>query len=212
MTKTEEIFDIYDEKMNWLGVAPRSEVHAKGLWHQTFQCWIVTYERGEPELLLQLRHPEKDLFPNLLDISCAGHLAAGETTEEGARELEEELGLKVAFNQLLPCGMFAEEDLISEKLIDREFCHMFLYRCDQLLSAYTLQADEVSGIFAVSAAHLEQLIRHETNQLTARGYLLDTDGQKIEKNLPIGLMDMVPHPAAYFEFLFGKLREYGLMA
>ena len=28
---TQELLDIYDEKMNHIGTAPRSEVHAKGL-------------------------------------------------------------------------------------------------------------------------------------------------------------------------------------
>ncbi|UKS29127.1 NUDIX domain-containing protein [Paenibacillus sp. HWE-109] len=211
MNKTEEMFDIYDENMNWLGAAPRSEVHAKGLWHQTFQCWIVTHEGGEPALLLQLRHPDKDLFPNLLDISCAGHLAAGETTKEGARELEEELGLKVNFDQLMPCGIFAEEDLISENLIDREFCHVFMHRCDQQLQAYVLQPDEVSGIFAVKAASFERLIRSEIEELTAKGYRLNAAGFLEEENLVVRLEQIVPHPTAYYELVFRKLREYGFI-
>ena len=53
----------YDEKMNWLGVAPRSEVHAKGLWHRHFNVGSSALEEKVPKLLLQLRHPEKDLFP-----------------------------------------------------------------------------------------------------------------------------------------------------
>ncbi|NRF92940.1 NUDIX domain-containing protein [Paenibacillus frigoriresistens] len=207
MNKSEEMFDIYDEKMNRLGVAPRSEVHAKGLWHRTFQCWIVSLEGKVPSLLLQLRHPEKDLFPNLLDISCAGHLAAGETTEDGVRELEEELGLKVDFSELIPCGMYAEEDLISDQLIDREFCHVFIYRCDQPLNRYALQPDEVSGLFAVGVADLERLVHQETNEIKASGYKRGLDGKLDHTSLLLSLDHLVPHPVAYFDLVFRTLKE-----
>ncbi|MFD0696987.1 NUDIX domain-containing protein [Paenibacillus sp. GCM10027628] len=210
MGNSEEMFDIYDRQMNWLGVAPRSEVHKKGLWHQTFQCWIVSFEKPEPLILLQLRAPDKDLFPSLLDISSAGHLAAGETVREGVRELEEELGLNVHFDDLLACGKFAEEDLISEQLMDREFCHVFIYRCDQPLKDYKLQEDEISGIFAVKVEELDQLVHGQQTVITASGYELLGDGQLREITKPISLSDLVPHPTAYFDLLFQTLRDYSL--
>lgn len=209
MKKSEELFDVFDAKRNWLGVTPRSEVHAKGLWHQTFQCWIVSLEEKVPKLLLQLRHPDKDLFPDLLDISCAGHLAAGETIEEGTRELEEELGLSVEFKDLIPCGVFAEEDLISDKLMDREFCHVFIYRCDQALKSYELQPDEVSGLFAVTISDFKQLISGEQVEITASGFKRGMNGEFVDVEWPISLKALVPHPAAYFELLFQKLEEHG---
>ncbi|MDD9267990.1 NUDIX domain-containing protein [Paenibacillus sp. GCM10023248] len=211
MSKQEELFDIYDDKMNWLGAAPRSEVHANGYWHCTFQCWIISMEEEEPALLLQLRHPDKDLFPNLLDISCAGHLAAGETVADGARELEEELGLHVDFSELVPCGIFAEEDLVSDLLIDREYCHVFLYRCDQPLSQYKLQADEVTALFKVSAAGLERLVHGEAQQLEARGVRSGENGRLEPAELVVTLDKVVPHPAAYYDLVFNSLRKHGLL-
>ncbi|OCT14447.1 hydrolase [Paenibacillus pectinilyticus] len=206
MKKSEEMFDVFDAKMKWLGVAPRSEVHAKGLWHQTFQCWIVSLEENEPKLLLQLRHPDKDLFPDLLDISCAGHLAAGETVEEGTRELKEELGLSVSFESLIPCGVFAEEDLISDKLIDREFCHIFIYHCDQPLKSYVLQADEVSGLFSVPVSEFKELVYGERSEVKAIGYRTDAkSGANVDMSWNITLADVVPHPRAYYELLFQKM-------
>ncbi|MFC5452962.1 NUDIX hydrolase [Paenibacillus aestuarii] len=207
MSKQEEIFDIYDEQMNWIGTAPRSEVHAQGHWHQTFQCWILSCEESEPNLLLQLRSADKDLFPNLLDISSAGHLAAGETVRDGVRELEEELGLKVEFDELLACGTFAEEDLMSESLIDREFCHIFIYRCDQPLKNYQLQEAEVSGIFAVKMKAFEKLVSGEAASATVSGIMLAND----EVTREIALSDLVPHPAAYYQLLFQAIRRYELV-
>lgn len=206
MSNQDEIFDIYDDKLNWIGTAPRSEVHKQGYWHQTFQCWILSCEGPEPSLLLQLRSADKDLFPNLLDISSAGHLAAGETMRDGVRELEEELGLKVEFDELLACGTFAEEDLVSETLIDREFCHIFIYRCDQPLKAYQLQEEEVSGIFAVNMKELEQLVSGDAATVTVKG-IIPGSGEVIRA---IALSDLVPHPAAYYQLLFQALRRYEL--
>ena len=211
VNKLEEMFDIYDEHMNWIGVAPRREVHAKGLWHQTFQCWIVSNEDPEPVLLLQLRHPDKDLFPNLLDISCAGHLGAGETIQDGVRELEEELGLHVKFEELAACGIFAEVDFISEELIDREFCHVFFYRCDLPLSSYVMQPEEVSGLFAVSLKEFESLIRKKVDHVGAKGLKRHQDGRIEETSQFISHADLVPHPEHYYDILFRKLSEEGLL-
>ncbi|MGF7045580.1 isopentenyldiphosphate isomerase [Paenibacillus sp. DS2015] len=78
----QEEFDIYNEQMIKIGIASRQQAHALGLWHQTFHCWVVrTSATAGFSLLFQLRHPDKDTFPSLLDISCAGHLTTGEGPE-----------------------------------------------------------------------------------------------------------------------------------
>ncbi|WP_230632574.1 NUDIX hydrolase [Paenibacillus athensensis] len=199
-----ELFDIYDSGGRWLGTAPRSQVHAQGFWHRTFQCWIVSRANGVPRLLLQLRHPDKDTFPDLLDISCAGHLQAGEDVADGARELEEELGLSVAFEQLWPCGVIAEEDVIGD-LIDREFCHVFALICEQPLAAYTVQKGEVSGLFTVPLDAFRRLIAGEAEQIEAQGFVVDERGSRCSLERRIGRSELVPHPAAYYEMLFAGI-------
>ncbi|WNQ12825.1 NUDIX domain-containing protein [Paenibacillus aurantius] len=57
----------------------------------------MTGEQGEPCLLLQRRHPGKDTYPGLFDITAAGHLEAGENVSDGIRELKEELGTDLFF-------------------------------------------------------------------------------------------------------------------
>ncbi len=32
----DELIDIYDENMNFLGTAPKSQAHKEGLWHMIF--------------------------------------------------------------------------------------------------------------------------------------------------------------------------------
>lgn len=207
--KSEEQFDIYDENRKWLGVAPRSEVHAKGLWHQTFQCWVVNRSMETPQLYLQLRAPNKDLFPDLLDISSAGHLAAGETVEAGVRELEEELGLTARFEDLIPCGMFAEEDVISPTLIDREFCHVFLYEVSKDIRDFILQVEEVNGLFAVDLQAFARLVQGELTEIPGTGIQIGDAGEYQEANMTVTRENLVPHPPAYYELLFGEMARQG---
>ena len=43
----EEILKIYDNLYNVIGVAPRSEVHKKGLLHQVVHLWMMEVKNGE---------------------------------------------------------------------------------------------------------------------------------------------------------------------
>jgi isopentenyldiphosphate isomerase len=142
----EELFDTYDDNLNHLGVKPRSLVHREGDWHQSFHCWIIYRDAdGQDYMLVQRRAPGKDTFPNKLDITVAGHLSAGENPQHGVREIEEELGLKVVFNDLIPVGMRVNAVKPSPQMIDREFNHVFLLIHTQPLEAYRPNV-EVSGL------------------------------------------------------------------
>ncbi|MBP1155681.1 MULTISPECIES: NUDIX domain-containing protein [unclassified Paenibacillus] len=208
--KSSEILDIFDESMNPMGTATRSEAHAKGLWHQTFQCWIWDNAEGEGALLFQERHPDKDTFPGLLDISCAGHLIAGERAEDGVRELEEELGLRVPFEELIPCGIFPEEDRISPELIDREFCHVFLYPCRHPLTEYRLQEEEVTGLYRLSIADVRRLAQGTDFSLNIQGISADPkrDGSMQSVERTVVAEDFVPHPELYYKLLLQTIENY----
>ena len=43
----EEILKIYDNLYNVIGVAPRSEVHKKGLLHQVVHLWMMEVKNEE---------------------------------------------------------------------------------------------------------------------------------------------------------------------
>ncbi len=40
-TMADELIDIFDENMNLLGTAMKSQAHREGLWHKTFHCWLA---------------------------------------------------------------------------------------------------------------------------------------------------------------------------
>lgn len=209
MDSYEERFDIYDNKMNWLGTASRQEVHREGLWHQTFQCWILTDAEDGPALLFQRRHPDKDTYPGMLDISCAGHLQASERVEDGNRELEEELGLVVPFEQLISCGIYRSDKCIKPGLIDREFCHVYGFRSNQALASYRLQGDEVTGLYRVFIHDVLRLVHGLTSQETIEvvGVEPDESGALRAVSRSFTSDEFVPHAADYYEMV---LKGFGL--
>jgi isopentenyldiphosphate isomerase len=94
MPKTEEFFDVVNERDEVVGRATRREVHSRGLWHRAVH--ILAYNRAG-EVFLQKRSLAKDMAPGLWDSSCSGHVEAGEDYDQSAvRELEEELGVRLS--------------------------------------------------------------------------------------------------------------------
>ncbi|MGP0583548.1 NUDIX hydrolase [Paenibacillus timonensis] len=202
-----EIFDIYTIEMRKLGTASRQEVHTKGLWHQTFHCWIMKRDsRGEIALLFQRRHANKDVFPSLLDTSCAGHLQAGEDARDGIRELEEELGLAVPVEDLTYIGKVAQEHLLAPHLIDREFNHVFLYESEQPLVDYRIQTEELTGLYWVSLREFQELRRGDRDQLSSTGvYVDEASGTLMEERATWRLTDFTPNSDEYYQLLFDQV-------
>lgn len=66
--------------------------HIEGAPHMAAHIWIFN---SKGEVLIQKRSSTKDSYPDLWDISAAGHISSGETMLDGAmREMVEEIGLK----------------------------------------------------------------------------------------------------------------------
>ena len=69
----------------------RGDVHHDGDWHRSVHVWFVD---SAGDLLLQRRSGGKDTHPGMLDVSCAGHVDAGDGVDETAeREVAEELSV-----------------------------------------------------------------------------------------------------------------------
>ncbi len=190
-----ELIDIYDENMHHIGVKDRGTVHAEGLWHRTFHCWIVARRDDRDVVLFQLRGPQKSVYPNTLDITAAGHLEAGESAQQGIRELDEELGVRVAFESLSYLGIRCDVAIIGD-VINREFCDTYLIRDDRALAGYTLQEDEVAGLAEISIADGLRLFSGEVDQIAAATISLHGDPGIQRRSLTIH--DVIPRTDRYY--------------
>jgi isopentenyldiphosphate isomerase len=163
-----EILDIYDEDLKWLGTKERGAVHRDGDWHKVFHCWIAYRDSdGRDYLVVQRRGPNTQTFPNLLDITAAGHYQAGESIRDGVREVREELGIDVDFDQLIPLGVHISVSRYNG-LIDRQFADVFLYICNQDIADYDYQVEEVAGLIALPVDEGLAMFAGERETVTAR--------------------------------------------
>jgi|SRR3989344_4875104 len=148
--------DVLDEKGNKTGEAKSmNEIHARGLWHRAVHVWFVN---SKNELLLQLRAKDKINYPNMWDISAAGHVDSGEEPEESAlREIKEEIGLDLSREKLEKIGEIKQQSVINNNTyFDNEFNDVYLVRMDLDLDHLKLQPDEVAKLRYVSISELKE--------------------------------------------------------
>lgn len=188
----QEIVKVFNEQHEQIGTATRAEVHEKGLWHETFHCWLV----NENYIYFQIRSAQKKDYPGLLDITAAGHLLAIETVEAGIREVREELGLTIDIHEIVKMGM-TSCSIVSEKMIDNEFCHVYLYPFEDNWDAFALQYEEVSGVVRAKLDEAEAFFLGKTSTLNIEGYEYFPDGQRAHLVRPVTTAQFVPYRELY---------------
>jgi 8-oxo-dGTP pyrophosphatase MutT (NUDIX family) len=154
----DELLDVLDGSGRPTGeVAWKSEAHRLGLWHRCSHCWVYGADAGGPYLLVQRRAATKDTWPGRLDVTAAGHLRSGEDPLGGVlREVEEELGLRVAPERLVPLGTRRIEQEIPEGC-DREFHDVFVLFDPTPPEDLRLQEGEVEAVLRVGLDDAERL-------------------------------------------------------
>ena len=186
-----EQLDVVDEVGRYLRTAPRDEVHERGEWHRVFHCQIVTLRDGVPTAVLQQRSRDKAAFAGLIDISAAGHLAAGETPLDGVRELEEELGVTASGAELVPLGVRRLADDSGEGTLNCELTSVYLLRDDRPLTDYVLARDEVDAVLDAPIADLLALFGGAPS-ITMHGISSAGHPDADEVTLDLTLDDFVP--------------------
>ena len=153
-----EFFDVLDEQGNTTGkIKARSQVHKDGDWHKAVHIWIVN---DKDDVLLQKRSPNKDSYPNMWDISSAGHLTAGDDSLSGAiREIKEELGVDILPSQLALIGTRKSSSKPSASFINNEFNDVYLLRLSLDLSKIQLQEEEVSEVKYIPIDDFRHMIK-----------------------------------------------------
>ncbi len=161
-----ELIDVLTPDGTLTGVAkPKPDVHRDGDWHRSVHVWIIAHD---DRILVQRRALTKENNPGLWDVSCAGHIAAGESATQAAiREANEELGIEIAADELRHAATIWEPCVLNAgTYIDNEIHEIFVVRRDVDVRSLRLQIDEVDEV---------RLVTHEE----LRG------------------LDLVPHPQEY---------------
>ncbi len=188
----EELLDYYDANLTHLGTKSRSEVHREGLWHRTFHCHVIYRdENGDDFIIVQKRGTNTETCPDMLDVSAAGHYAAGETMRDGVRELQEELGLNAAFEDLIPLGKRVSAAQYGV-LIDYQVADVFFYICNQPLSDYVYQHEEIAGLVKLNLVDALALLTHTSHSIECEAVGFSTSTIHIQRD------DFIPTLDNYF--------------
>lgn len=176
----DELIDIISKNGELTGeTCLKSEAHKKGMLHASAHIWIFDKEKN---VLIQKRAANKDTFPNLWDISVAGHISAGEKPITSAlREVEEEIGLVVSEKQLHFIGTAKKRVEHHDDLIDNELHYIYVCEIDFNVDSLKIQKEEVAAIKSIKLDKLIQLV-----------------------NSP----KFVPRKDGYYPFVFEKIKNY----
>lgn len=153
---SEELYDVLDGEGNKTGeVLPKSEVHERELQHASVFVWIYN---SKGEVLLQYRAKNKRSFPEVWDVSVAGHISAGDTPLETAvREIEEEIGTHVSADELQQVDYVHD---VVPWLPDKkhpEFCWVYILHTELDPSQLAIQKDELTAVKLESIDHIQSV-------------------------------------------------------
>jgi isopentenyldiphosphate isomerase len=197
-----ELIDIYDANLMHKGVMDRGRAHREGHWHRTFHCWIVNGQ-GSGSVLLQLRSNSTYNFPNVLDVSAAGHLTAGETLHDGIREVEEELGITVDRKSLHELGYRIEATDEANGDENREYQAVYLLRSDVSLLDYRPNREEISALFWLPIEAGLPLFSNLISNAAVDGIRFDdSDNDWVQHARTICTGDFLPRIQNYYTTVF----------
>ncbi|KAA1246377.1 NUDIX domain-containing protein [Aquimarina sp. RZ0] len=178
---TDEFIDILDENGLLTGeIRLKADAHRLGLFHASVHVWLYTVDGN---ILLQKRAHNKDTFPNLWDISVAGHIAAGETPKNSAiREIEEEIGVSLSEEELIFIGTYVSKKQPKPNFFDNEINHIYVSKFDTAIEELTLQEEEVAAVKRIPITDFKADL---TDDLLATRY--------------------VPHTTEYYNFILKEI-------
>jgi len=201
----EEWLKVFDENYEVKGKATRMDVHTKGLWHETVHFWLITVIKEKYYIFLQKRSKSKKDYPNLYDISAAGHLMVTESPRDGLRELQEELGFStVNRNKLHKLGI-VKNIIHTDRITDNEFSHLYVYMVNESIS-FQLQEEEVSEMVITEFDSFYEFCMGARSDVIV--YPWQAFASSSEKGLRAGKDKFVPHDDAYFREIAVLLKRH----
>jgi len=176
----DELIDIYDENNNPIGVQSlRNEAHRDGLWHRVINICIYN---SKGEILLQLRSKDKMIYPDMWDISVAGHIGAGEEPLTAAlRETGEETGLNAKIEDLHFYKIRPEQYQKGDVNM-KEFLYIYLLKYDGDIANLKIQKEELQEIKFIPITKIEEGLKAGSKKYAPHGeYWEDVIGEVKKK-------------------------------
>jgi 8-oxo-dGTP pyrophosphatase MutT (NUDIX family) len=192
MRTTVTLIDVFNDRYEPVGTEDKKTAHAKGLWHRTFSALAINPTTRR--VILQKKAPGRYSFdrPDYADITFGGHYHAGETIPDGVREVHEELGLPVAYDELHPIGLRQTAVTLAPDYIEREFQHWHLLPLGLDLDAIPLADAEVSGLVDIGLDDALALADGDTDTIAAR-YATRTDTGLQYNEATLISTDLIPN-------------------
>lgn len=200
-----EYIRTFTKDFQYIGIKEREDVHRDGDWHEVFHCWVLEKRETDWWIYLQQRSLQKKDYPGDLDITAAGHLHCTERVEDGVRELGEELGLLVKFDDLMSLGIIPYH-IQTEKINDAEFAHVFLHFHSGSMEDMIIQKEELDGLYATPLQDFLTLIRQEVSEIEIEGYQLEKGEKRFEARW-IRLGDLGALPSEYLTELATRMKR-----
>jgi isopentenyldiphosphate isomerase len=201
-----ELFDLYDVDGRPLGRAkPRALVHRDGDWHRSLHVWVVLKGTEPlPELLLQRRSLAKDTQPGAVDIAVAGHLAAGETVEDGLREAEEEIGLVLCPADVTRLGV-RRRVFAAPSVLDREIQEVFFTVTSRPFTSLVPHPDELAALLTLPLEGALALASGRVAEAPARELPV---GQGVVREVVLRGPDLLADRDGYFVLALRSILEH----
>jgi isopentenyldiphosphate isomerase len=163
-----EILEIFNDNFESIGQSNYDEVHANGYWHQVIHCWII--DSVSHTILYQKRGLSKIIYPNMLDVSAAGHCRFNESPLQTLiRETLEEIGIIVNEERLIKVGIRRDAFMSGER-INREFQHVFFYQTNFKEEKIRIQNKELQYVVLIKPS---DVIHSIENRISIRALRYD---------------------------------------
>lgn len=174
--KSTEFLDIYNKKEEKIGYSEINKVHKLGFWHRTFGCVFINLNKNK--IYFQIKKADEINKRELLELTVGGHLQAGEELCDGVREIKEETGINVDFNNLSMLYQRNVDKQINNSFKIKEFQYYYLYNSNNLTlkSFQKYDTEEVAGFVELDIEDALNVIENKKN-ITARVI----SGTKIQK-------------------------------
>ncbi len=185
-----ELLDIYDENENHIGTEERSIVHRDALWHKTVHCWL--YDK-EGNIYFQIRKDKGKLYT-----TASGHIKAGESVKEGfGREIEEEIGIKVDYEQarLVDVVRFImdREEPDGRVFRDRAFANVYVLDFESPIEEFNFDEEEILGLVKIDAVETLELLKRENGSIEGT-LIVKENGKNVAKKEEIPFEKFLVNP------------------